>query len=362
MTKLLSEGYSMEVDSVDKNTWYSILNNFRDTNLYQTWSYGTILWGSDNTSHLILKKDGEIIACAQVRIAKVPFLKSGLAYIRGGPLWHRSDRDSDVETLQQTLRALKIEYVYKRHLLLRIAPKTLSIEDDGVASVLQSERYRQHPDGVYSRTLLVDLTYSTDELRQGMQRQWRNNLKKAEKNNLLIIQGNTDDIFDIFKGIYHEMHSRKRFVEYVDIDKYQLIQKDLPGPFKMHVMICQSNGNPCAALVSSLLGDTAINLLAATTSYDLENHLNGSHLLFWKMMELAKMQGCRWNDLGGINPSRNPGGYQFKKGIADKNRLDLQSVTQFETYANVSSALIVQCGDFLRSNYRKTKEHLLDGR
>ena len=352
----------MEVDSVNKSEWYGILKNFRDTNLYQTWSYGTILWGNDNISHLIVKKDEEIVACAQVRIAKLPFFKSGLAFIRGGPLWQRKIIGSTTETLQQALIALRNEYVYKRHLLLRIAPITVSIKGDGAASILYSEEYRQHLNGLNSRTLLVDLTCSTDELRQGMQRQWRNNLKKAEKNNLHLLHGTTNDLYETFKDIYHEMHSRKRFVEYVDIDKYQLIQKDLPDTFKMHVMICQSNGKPCAALVSSLLGDTAINLLAAQSSYDLENHLNGSHLLFWNMMEWAKMQECRWNDLGGINPDRNPGGYQFKKGIAGKNGLDLQSVTQFDTCADVSSSLLVQCGDFLRSNYRKTKEHLLDGR
>lgn len=362
MTRLLSEGYNVQVDSVDKDRWHEILKEFKDVNLYQTWSYGTILWGRENISHLILEKDHEAVACAQVRIVKFPFLRSGLAYIRGGPLWHKGYEDSYTRTLHQALVALRNEYVHNRGLMLRIAPNTVSINTDDAVSVLHSEEYRHHTNGLNSRTLMVDLRCSTEELRQSMQRQWRNNLKKAEKNNLHISQGTQDHLYDMFKKLYLDMHSRKKFVEYMDINKYQLIQRDLPDPFKMHIMICQSGGNPCAALISSLLGDTAINLLAASSSYDLANHLNGSHLLFWKMMEQAKIQGCRWNDLGGINPSRNPGGYQFKKGIAGKNGLDIQSVTQFETYANVLSSLMVRYGDLLRFTYRRAKEYFFDGR
>ena len=60
MTRLLSEDYRMEVDMVEKAAWYEIIEDFSDANLYQTWSYGSVLWGEKRLSHLILKKDGII--------------------------------------------------------------------------------------------------------------------------------------------------------------------------------------------------------------------------------------------------------------------------------------------------------------
>ncbi|MFY9397393.1 MAG: GNAT family N-acetyltransferase [Desulfomonilia bacterium] len=362
MFRQLAEGYNVEIDSVREDQWYSAIQGFDDVNIYQTWAYGEVLWGRENLSHMVLRRDGDVVACAQVRIARVPFTKLGLAYIRGGPLWLKKNADCDVEVLQQAVRGLSNEYVHRRGLLLRIAPRTVPLTNNGAESVLSSEGYRLHTSESSNRTLYVDLKHSTEELRQAIQRQWRNNLKKAEKQDLDVQHGDADELYRAFKDVYYDMRTRKRFVEYVDIEKYQVIQDRLPEAFKMDIMVCRSDGNACAALVSSVLGDTAVNLLAATSTFDLENRLNGLHLLFWRMLEWAKTKECRWYDLGGINPSRNPGGYQFKSGIAGKKGIDLQSITQYEACASASSSLIVQCGDLVRSTYRKTKEYLLDGR
>ena len=41
----LDKAYSVEVDTVDKDTWYKIINDFSDANIYQTWSYDEIRFG-----------------------------------------------------------------------------------------------------------------------------------------------------------------------------------------------------------------------------------------------------------------------------------------------------------------------------
>ena len=354
MTRLLSEDYRMEVDMVEKAAWYEIIEDFSDANLYQTWSYGSVLWGEKRLSHLILKKDGIIVACAQVIIIKAPFLQAGIAYVPGGPLWHLAEKQEDIEILRQMIRALKDEYVSSRHMHLRISAKTHPDTPGVIIGLITGEGFTRS--FKTSRTFLVNLNSPLENLRTAMQRQWRNNLKKAEKNGLNLIQGNDLSLYDMFSEIYHNMRARKNFVEHVHINEYRTIQSDLPDRFKMHIMVCTSNGNLCSALVTSAIGDNAVNLLAATSLYDIENRLNSSHLLFWKMMDWAKMQKCTWYDLGGIDHDQNPGGYQFKKGLAGTKGIDTHVFQQFESCTSMLSSAMVTCGEFLKSKYTSLKE------
>ena len=85
----LGPGYTAEVDTVDEQRWYQILQEFDDANIYQTWSYAAVTCGRRNMSHLILRKHGDVATVAQVRIAKLPLIKAGIAYVRWGPLWRR---------------------------------------------------------------------------------------------------------------------------------------------------------------------------------------------------------------------------------------------------------------------------------
>jgi len=315
MEKLLSEEYCTEVDTVDNTAWCDIILNFSDVNLYQTWSYGAVRWGEKNLSHLLLKKQGAIVACAQVTIIKAPFLPAGIAYMLGGPLWHVSGGEENIETLRQMIRALKDEYLDTRHMHLRILAHIPHDCPEVITDLMQDEGFSCTDSPKSGRTLHINLTPPLTEIRSAIQRQWRNNLKKAEKNGLHIIEGHDLALYEMFSEIYKEMHARKRFLEHVHIDEYRLIQSDLPEKLKMHVMVCKSNGNLCSALVCSAIGDIAINLLAATSSYDIENRLNGSHLLFWKMMEWPRCMDAPGMISAASIPIAIPGDISLKKAL-----------------------------------------------
>ena len=110
---------------------------------------------------------------------------------------------------------------------------------------------------------------------------------------------------------YREMHNRKGFTEYVDIDEFRLIQQDLADALKMKIIACQSNGDVHAALIFLALGNMGLGLLGATSEKGLKS--GGLHFLMWKSIEWLKAGGYRWYDLGGYNPDRVPGtGYEGK--------------------------------------------------
>src|SRR5664280_2205414 len=102
-----SADYTVSVDQISKIEWERLLLEFDDATIYQTWSYGAIRWGQANLSHIVIKHKGEIIAAAQLRIVKIPLLKTGIAYLPWGPMWQRRGQQININVFQKIISALK---------------------------------------------------------------------------------------------------------------------------------------------------------------------------------------------------------------------------------------------------------------
>ena len=356
--KKLAEGYSVEFDDFDKDSWHGIIKKFADGNIYQTWSYDAIRYGRENISHMVLKKKGAVVAAAQARMVKIPLINAGIAYIRWGPLWHLQGKPVDKDVFCQAIRALRNEYVCKRGLVLRIMPLLFSDDSATYCSLLRQEKFSGPSKKRRDKTILMDLRPPLEDLRKGLKQSWRRQLMRAEKNALQVIEGEGDELFEMFLSIYREMVDRKKYVETSNIKEFRLIQKDLPDNFKMKILLCRSNGKIYSGLICSAIGDTGIYLFGATSNDGLESR--GSYLLHWKLIELLKKYQITWYNLHGINPEKNPGTYRFKAGLSGKNGKEALFLGQFDAYKSPSSVAFVKCGDFFLSNYRKTKELVHD--
>jgi len=336
-TLMLNRDWQVEVDRVTPTEWAQMLDLFNDANLYQTWSYGRVRWGDENLSHLVLKRNGEVQAIAQLRIVRPTSLKFGMAYLRWGPLCERRGQPLDSEVALNMAQALEAEYVSNRKLFVRVLPNAFA--GSPRATVLQSafSTFSLEPldaDNTY-RTFVMDLAPSVADLRKRFDPKWRNKLSGAEKNNLKIIAGDGGQEFNSFCQIYKNMRNRKSFETTVDIDEFARIQADLDQRHRMRVLICEDQGIPVAGLVASAMGDSAIYLLGATSDQGL--HSKGAYLLQWTMLQWLKQNGIRWYDLGGIDPEGNPGVYTFKKGMAGSDVCQLNPLVASKS--TVSSAI-----------------------
>ena len=94
------------------------------------------------------------------------------------------------------------------------------------------------------------------------------------------------------------------------------------------------------------MGNKGIYLLGA--SNDTGRKLKGSYLLQWKAIEWMKAQGCKWYDLGGIDPVENKGTYIFKSGLSGKAGKDVSQVGQYDLAPNLHTKLMVRTADMLR--------------
>ena len=346
----LGSGYVSEIDTVDERAWCEILEQFDDANIYQTWSYAAVRCGRQNTSHLLLKEKGDIVAVAQSRIVKLPFIDVGIAYIRWGPLWRLRNAGAKEETFRQAIRALRNEYVCRRGLVLRLFPLLFDDDAPSLLSILKEEGFSRSGEEKLHQTLLVDLSRSLGDLREGLRPHWHRYLKVAERNRLEVIEGDADEFFEMFIKIYRETVSRKGFVESYDINEFRLIQSLLPEKFKMKIMLCKSGDELCAGLVCSAIGKTAIYLFGATSNSGMKSR--GSYLLHWKLIEWLKQNRFSVYDLHGIDPVRNPGTYKFKNDLAGKNGKAVYFLGQFDSHASFFSHSCVECGDTLRMIYR----------
>ncbi|NIQ15926.1 MAG: peptidoglycan bridge formation glycyltransferase FemA/FemB family protein [Candidatus Dadabacteria bacterium] len=342
---IFNSNYIAEVDQVDKEEWIQLLKGFDDATIYQTWSYGAVRWGENNLSHLVLKKDGEVLSIAQSVIKSLPIIRRGIAYIPWGPIWKKKGKKSDPEIFSQMLRVLKEEYIDRKGLLLRIKPNVVEDNHDKIGSIMRSEGFRINETIHPYRTLIMDISPSLDELRKNLRQNWRNKLNRSEKNKLGVTIGTSDGLYKIFISLQKEMILRKQYKPGVDYYEFGEIQKKLPDSLKMIIFICEYEGEPVSSAICSAIGDMGIYLLGATGDKGL--HLKGSYLLQWKIVQELKKRGFKRYDLGGINPDKNPGVYHFKSGLSG---IDASHIGQYELSKSKLNTLMVDVGDKLKKN------------
>ena len=333
--------WQVEVDRATPTEWSKMLDLFDDANIYQTSAYGGVRWGEKNLSRLVLKRNGDILGMAQIRIVRPTPLKFGMAYLRWGPLCERRGKPRDPEVFTIMARALEEQYVGKRRLLLRVLPNAFA--GTPRAEAMRTAFSRFTPEALTAentyRTFVLDLSPSLDELRKKLDAKWRNKLSGAEKNNLNVVAGNSSEEYQTFCQLYYQMRQRKNFETTVDVEEFQRIQENLAEPHRMRILICENQGIPVAGLVASAMGDSAIYLLGATSDAGLNT--KGAYLLQWTMIRWLKENGIRWYDLGGIDPESNPGVYSFKKGFAGQ---DVCQINPLVASDSAVSAAIVKAG------------------
>lgn len=329
------------VDSTSSAEWSTHLHAFADASIYQSWAYGKISWGEAQLSHLLLKRDGAVIAMAQARIVKLPVIGLGVAYIRYGPLWRRRNQPENIEHLCAITKAIRDEYAGRRKLLLRILPNIFQQDAVGAAVEKQWNTLGLKPSGGRAnyRTIRVDIAPPLGEIRKRLDGKWRNQLNRSERNGLTIVEGE----FSTFQQLYDEMHARKAFETTVDTHEFGRIQVELPAAEKMLILLAYKDSTPVSALISAGMGDTGIYLLGATSNEGMQ--YKGSYLLQWRMIERLKERGCLFYDLGGINPEANPGVYHFKRGLSG---MDVTHIDRREFSGSALSSAAVRFGEWVK--------------
>jgi hypothetical protein len=329
-----------------------LLGQFADANFYQTRAYGAVSWGESRLERLVIKEGAAPAGLVQVRIMRTPLLPAGIAYVRWGPCCQRRGEPWPADAFHRMLRELVAEYPTRRGYLLRVLPPVFA-EDDHAATALDCLRdcgFEREAEVPAYRSIRVDLSPEPEVIRKRLDGKWRNQLNGAERNGLVVDEGTGDDLYAQFLALYDEMMARKQFDTSVDVLAFRRIQQHLPASQKMLLMISLKDGVPQTALVGTGVGETGIYLLGATSNEGMKS--KGSYLLQWRMLNRLRERGCRWYDLGGINPEGNPGVYHFKQGFGGQ---EVRQLGSFVHPGGLLSRVAVTAGERLRSLVAKIK-------
>ena len=337
---------------IDRTEWLRLAPSFRDYNYRQLWDFGVACARRVNAAseHVVIEEDEEAVGLADVRVKRVPLVGGGIAYITGGPLVRRNG-DEDGSRLRECLNVLIEEYVRRQGLLLRIQP-TIGCEscnaeresmflDCGLSISTRVKPYR---------TLLLDLSPSLDDLRKNLSQKWRNNLKRAEAGTNSLGNDYSVESLMRFYDLYKVFRERKKFDVDLDPAFFVEVQGLLPESERMRVALCEGEGVLISGHVSSLLGDTAVNLFRANTKAALASRV--SYLIQWDGIRYAHEKGFRWYDLGGIDPEGNLGVYSFKKGMGG---VDVTAPGPFEYCPNGFKRKIVTVGEWMYKTFRRRR-------
>ena len=316
--KFGAEEYTVEIDNIQQEEWERQLEQFNDSTIYQTWSYGKHQYGGVNLTHVVAKIGNDIVSMAQGKIAKVPFLKIGIAQFSWAPIWIKKNMDIDYNIFKIMIQAIYNEYAIKRGLLVRVKSNIYSEDKDKkekIDNILNSVGFKCQIKPHY-RTVIVDLTPPLQKLRMNLKGSWRRHLNYAEKQEYSVnISSNCDD-FRKYIALHKEMFSRKKIVAFnPNMKKYLAIQNDLPDEIKMVNIICEYQKKVISAIILAVVGESGMYFLGASSNQAIKNNLRGSYLLHCHAIKWLKENGYKSYDLRGYNPELYPGVSRFKEGF-----------------------------------------------
>jgi len=348
-----SNEFSYLLASAEEDRWYHVLDDFQDANIFQTIAFCRAKTPSARIEQLIVRRGPDVIAAALVRIVPIPLIRTSIAYILWGPLFHRREVARDALALAYALKALRHEYVVKRRIGLRIAP--LLTREDGMewSSLFCEQGYRFVPPRVHKRTIVVELHPPVEQLRRGLDQKWRNCLNRAERNDLVIREGDDEALFELFLEVYREMLTRKRLGEPGDIRSFKAAQTALPNRFKLRAFVALEEGQPAAGAICSAIGERGVYVFGATGTRGMSN--KASYLLQWRIVQWLKEQQCTVYDLHGSNADANPGVYSFKMGLCGRNGREVEMLGHFEAFDGVSMKIVMKVADGANNSYKTLK-------
>ncbi len=179
-----------------------------------------------------------------------------------------------------------------------------------------------------SRTILIDLTPSEEELLMAMKSKTRYNIRLAERKDVIVRPSK-----DVAR--FHQMSqttSERDEFGIHSLDYYQKAYDLFSAKNACVLLIAEYQDKPLAGLMAFARGDTAWYFYGASTNQ--ERNRMPTYLLQWEAIRWARNNGCKSYDLWGVPDHPEPyleehflerseglwGVYRFKRGFGGEVR------------------------------------------
>lgn len=317
---LSSDACELQLDFrlVAADDWDAIVVQFKDCVHEQAECFNGQRWNTDQLERVAFYHNGELVAAAQLMLLAVPWLKTGFAVCKWGPLWRRKGSHSDFANLpyfKAALAGLQKVYAHDRGWFLSIFPHADPDYGEYEEQALRDNKFQAGESLTAPHRYFVNCQLDELSLRQSLLQKWRYNLKKAEKQGLTTRIDPSEAGFAIFMQLYNEMLQRKRFHDSSGIETLSSLLACQQSGLQPMILIVEKDGEPLAGGVIDLSGDRAIYLFGATSDKSLS--LMPGYILHWAIAKhLLGNPDIDWYDLGGADFGSDL--HQFKRGFTGK--------------------------------------------
>lgn len=162
-----------------------------------------------------------------------------------------------------------------------------------------------------SKTLILDISKSEEDLLKNLHQKTRYNIRLAEKKGIEISEAGEED-FEKWWKIMQETCQRDGFSLHAK-NYYKNQLKIRSEKLKIKLIVAKYKGKIIAGNIVAFFGDMATYVHGASSN-EFRN-LMAPYALQWRAIREAKKYDCKYYDFYGIDEKKWPGVTRFKKGF-----------------------------------------------
>lgn len=286
----------------DAATWDTAVHAHAYGHPLQCWGWGEVKRATGWLAHRLALYDGSHFrAGAQVLTRSFPGMPFTMTYVPRGPI--SAPHDSDA--LRELALGVRRHARDHRSIFCKVDPAWPA----GTPNALMAAGFRGSQDSVQvTNTYTIDLRQTEEVILAGMRSKTRQYIRKAEREQTVIVRDTTGEYLAACYAIYQETARRAGFglhpKRYYD-DLFRLYPAD-----RQHLYVALCEGKPLSFLWIVSAGRYAVEFYGGVA--DAGHEFKSNYLLKWHAIQQMKAAGYEVYDLNG---RVNEGIAQFKQGF-----------------------------------------------
>lgn len=295
----------LEFSIVDRYRWTCLYSQIEKSTITQDWAYGDAKASVEGWDVLrgVLKVGSTEIGLVQVLIKKILGIPC-IVRINRGPIFFPGY--DTIENWEDSILMLKRNFGLHNLKILSIVPEKTN---SPMALDFMTKNHFIKMKRPNWESSWINLQLSEDNLRNSLKSKWRNQLKNAEKRNLLLEEWDND--LEPLLYLYQES-MKERAYQGISIDLLRYLHKNEEQSLLTMVVYGQDQ-DLIGFDIIYLHGSSATYLVGWENDIGRRNYVN--NLLLFEILVLLKKRNFKFFDTGGIDAIHTEEIAHFKNGL-----------------------------------------------